>query len=61
MTGTVYVANFSWYFTPMWELVKRALPPKALKIVTFVNGTELKDCVPEETLPKGITYNFFGS
>jgi len=53
MTGIVYVANFSWFFTPVWELVKRSLPPKALKIVTFVNDTELKECVAEEDLPKG--------
>jgi hypothetical protein len=54
MTGTVYVANFSWYFTPMWELAKRTLPPKALRIVMFPNAGELKEFVPEEALPKGI-------
>jgi hypothetical protein len=53
MTGTVYVANFSWYFTPVWELAKRTLPPKALKIVTFVSDAELKECVAEEDLPEG--------
>ena len=53
MTGTVYVANYSWYFTPMWELAKRTLPQRALRIVTFVNESELRDCVPEEFLPKG--------
>ena len=54
MTGTVYVANFSWYFTPMWELAKRTLPPKALRIVMFPSAGELKEFVPEEALPKGI-------
>lgn len=58
MTGTVYVANFSWYFTPMWELAKRTLPPKALRIITFVNESELKECVPEENLPKGTSMYF---
>jgi hypothetical protein len=53
MTGTVYVANFSWYFTPMWELAKRTLPPKALKIVMFPSAVELKEFVPEDVLPKG--------
>jgi CRAL/TRIO domain len=55
MTGTVYVANFSWYFTPMWELAKRTLPPKALRIVMFPSAGELKEFVPEEALPKGIS------
>ena len=58
MTGSVYVANFSWYFTPVWELAKRTLPPKTLKIITFVNDTELKECVAEEDLPKGSTLDF---
>jgi len=53
MTGTVYVANFSWYFTPMWELAKRTLPPKALKIIMFPSAVELKEFVPEDVLPKG--------
>ena len=57
MTGTVYVANFSWYFTPMWEVAKRTFSQKALKIITFVNESELKDCVPEENLPKGTNTN----
>lgn len=53
MTGTIYIANFSWYFTPVWELAKRTLPPKALRIITFVTDAELKQCVAEEDLPKG--------
>ena len=42
----------------MWELAKRTLPQKALRIITFVNERELKDCVPEDVLPKGIFYNY---
>jgi hypothetical protein len=58
MTGTVYVANYSWYFSPMWELAKRTLPQKALRIVTFVSDAELKTCIPEENVPKGITGSY---
>jgi len=54
MTGTVYVVNYSWYFTPMWELAKRTLPQRALRIVSFVTEAELQSCVPEEFLPKGM-------
>lgn len=58
MTGMVYVANYSWYFTPMWELAKRTMPQRALRLVTFVNESELKTYIPEESLPKG---NFLSS
>lgn len=57
MTGTVYVANYSWYFTPMWELAKRTLPPKVLKIITFVSESELRGFVPEDVLPKGASHH----
>jgi len=59
MTGTVYIANFSWYFTPVWELAKRTLPPKALRIITFVTDAELKQSVAEEDLPRGTFLSIF--
>ena len=55
MTGAVYVANFSWYFMPVWEVAKRNLSQKTLRNVIFVNQTELKDRVAEDVLPKGMS------
>lgn len=40
----------------MWELAKRSLPQKSLRIITFVSETDLKDYVPEHTLPRGIQF-----
>jgi len=36
----------------MWEMAKRTLPERALRLAVFASESELRDYVPEETLPK---------
>jgi len=36
----------------MWEMAKRTLPERALRLAIFTSESELRDYVPEDTLPK---------
>ncbi|KAH9892750.1 CRAL/TRIO domain-containing protein [Cubamyces lactineus] len=52
MLAAVFVLNYSWAHSGLWNIVKRVLPQSALARVFFPSRQELLQCVPPAGLPQ---------
>ncbi|KAI0335044.1 CRAL/TRIO domain-containing protein [Cubamyces sp. BRFM 1775] len=52
MLAAVFILNYSWAHSGLWNIVKRVLPQPALARVFFPSGQELLQCMPPAGLPQ---------
>ncbi|KAI0663346.1 CRAL/TRIO domain-containing protein [Cubamyces menziesii] len=52
MLAAVFILNYSWAHSGLWNIVKRVLPQPALARVFFPSRQELLQCMPSAGLPQ---------
>ncbi|RPD78618.1 CRAL/TRIO domain-containing protein [Lentinus tigrinus ALCF2SS1-7] len=52
MLAAVFILNYSWAHSGVWNIVKRALPKSALSRVFFPSQDELLEYFPPSTIPR---------
>ncbi|KAI8993943.1 CRAL-TRIO domain-containing protein [Trametes punicea] len=52
MFAAVFILNYSWAHSGVWNVVKRVLPESALSRVFFPSGEELLQYIPPSVLPQ---------